>query len=222
MGKKTKIVGDGITAKKVTVYDGDDIAPALTKGFRQFNEAWADAANPFEFRIREAERWAQSVLYAAGRPEAAIVVESDNPVATVPGIPRHRTVVISPNTDAPERYAVDVLTHARIIRGQIERGQAAEAARTAVNLGVMIGEMNMKWAWEDHALHGQADRQRRREWGRRNEGRKRTADHEAWKAEAEKVRADAPAIADNRSEVARRVKRRLQLTEAVDTIKRRI
>jgi hypothetical protein len=127
MTKKTIKRGSGITARECLILDA--------KGMLQHLENWNKAAgkNNFEKRIATVEQWALSVLKVTG-------IEP--------------TGEESGGADTPENYAQRFLNYIRFIRAFIERGDTAQAARCAVNLGILLGESGIKFEHEKDALLG--------------------------------------------------------------------
>lgn len=127
MTKKTITRGDGITARDSVVLDA--------KGALEYLEHWSKVAgkNSFEGRVATVEQWSLAVLKKAG-------IE---PSGEENGI-----------EDTTENYAQRFINHIGFIRAFIERGDTAQAARFAVNLGILMGESGIKFAHEKDALLG--------------------------------------------------------------------
>lgn len=134
MSRKTVTTGSGITAREHESVDGADLIPALRLFFENWDRA-SKGKNDFDARIARIEQWALSVLKKAG-------IEPDG--------------IQSGTTDTRENYAQKFIRKIHSIRAFIKRGESAQAARYAVNLGVLMGEAEMKFKWESFALKGKA------------------------------------------------------------------
>lgn len=130
MTRRTIKRGSGITAKEYMQADGADLPVAMREFFANWKEVSKDR-DAFGARVVRAEEWARAVLAQAG-------IEGK----TVP--------------DSPKDYALRLLDEIAWIRAFIERGEAAEAARFAVNLGILMQEAAFKFQWEHSALVGAA------------------------------------------------------------------
>jgi hypothetical protein len=56
--------------------------------------------------------------------------------------------------DSEQVYAARILDLLRLVRGMVERGDAAEAARLTFELGSLAKEASIKFKWEKHAVRG--------------------------------------------------------------------
>ena len=131
MAKYKRAVGSGITKREVISYSGEDMAAAFEAFARQWNAARFEGGGSFGAVVLNAERVCRSIL------------------ATVAGRPPFEP-------DSPEGYARRILRLIEITKEEIARGDADEAARTAVDIGRLCTEAHIKGVWED-SLRGEAN-----------------------------------------------------------------
>lgn len=126
---RTRTIGSGITARDVAEIES-------ATDFRAIADRWnrrRAGTNDFEAVIADTEAWARAVLKRARRAPNGRERGTD---------------------DTPENYAQRFLVRIRFIRDFIERGDSAQAARFAVELGHQIGQAALKFEWEPAALKG--------------------------------------------------------------------
>ena len=129
MAKRRETVGTGITAREVTRYSGEDMAPAFAAFAGRWNAALAEGGGQFGGAVLDTERACQRVLAGAGAgPFAA---------------------------DSVEDYAKRILRMIDLTRAATARGDADKADRMAVDVGRLITEAKIKSSWERHALRGE-------------------------------------------------------------------
>lgn len=114
---------------------GDGITARELPTLEAAIESWGagNGMNDFDRRVRLVEGWASAVLQRAGISRGAM---------------RHTL------DDTVESIALRILRELDIIRISIASGDAAGAARGAVNLGVEMGAASVKFQWEKYALKG--------------------------------------------------------------------
>jgi len=128
-GKRKKLTGTGITAREVTTYSGEDMAPALAAFACRWNAAFTEGGGQFGAVVLEQERICASILADADSgpfPE-----------------------------DSIEDYAKRILRMIGLTKAAIARGNADEAARMGLVVGCLITEAKIKGSWERHALRGE-------------------------------------------------------------------
>jgi hypothetical protein len=126
MAKRRKTVGTGITAREVTTYSGEDMAPAFAAFASRWNTALAEGGGQFGAVVLEQERICASILADAGSgpfPE-----------------------------DSIEDYAKRILRQIHFTKSSIAQGDADSAARNALAVGRLITEAHVKGAWEKYAM----------------------------------------------------------------------
>ena len=129
MAKRRETVGTGITAREVTRYSGEDMAPAFAAFARRWNADLAEGGGQFGALVLELERICASILADAG---SGLFPE-----------------------DSIENYAKRILRMIDLTKAAIARGNADEAARMAVDVGRLVTEAKIKGSWERHALRGE-------------------------------------------------------------------
>ena len=162
MAKHKKVVGAGITKLKGKSYSGEDMAAAFDDFACQWNAALREGGGSFRARVQKWERVCRNILTEAG------------PVPF--------------DADDAKDYARRILRLIDMTMGHITRGDADEAARVAVDVGRLCAEAYMKEGWEKHALRGEANAARLKEFtGRANVKRQVDAQslHATWQAMAD-------------------------------------
>jgi hypothetical protein len=195
MAKYRKTVGAGITERRVTVVDGVDMAPAFGEFALNWNAARAEGGGDFGAEVLYVEQSCRRVQDGAG-----------------PG-PIER--------DSPEDYAERILFTIRQTKAFINRDEAERAARSALDLGKLITEANLKGRWEKPALFGATNLSALKTGGAaENLEKKRKAQrqHAKWQAEADQILAKNPHF--SKSRVAKILADRHG--ENFDTIRRKI
>jgi hypothetical protein len=132
MAKHKKSVGSGITERKVISYSGEDMYAAVKAFLHQWNAARSEGGGSFGAVVLNAERACRSILETEAGPPPF-------------------------GPDSPVGYAGRILRLIEITKGKIARGDADEAARTAVQIGRLCTEAYMKAVWEKHALRGESN-----------------------------------------------------------------
>jgi hypothetical protein len=195
MAKRRETVGTGITAREVTRYSGEDMAPAFAAFARRWNAALAEGGGQFGGAVLDTERACQRVLGGAGvGPFAAESVED---------------------------YAKRILRMIELTKAATARGEADEAARMALDVGRLTTEAKIKGLWEQHALRGEKNASNLRTVTRRaNKIRqeKATPRLETWQAMADQMWAANSHL--SKTDVATRIADKIGGNP--DTIRRKI
>ena len=121
-----KTVGTGITAREVTSYSGEDMAPAFDAFARNWNAARNEGGGDFGADVLYSERSCQRILEVFG-----------------PFKP-----------DSVQDYAKRILLAIRQTKNFIAAQDAEMAARCGRTVGRLIAEAQMKFRWEPDALRG--------------------------------------------------------------------
>src|SRR5262245_11525593 len=163
MAKRPRIIGGGITARRVVNFDGADMPPAFEAFARRWNAALAEGGGQFGAVIHEQEQACRHILDGAAPPFKA---------------------------DSIEWWARRILRAIEATRSHIARGDADDAARAAVEVGALITEVSIKDVWEAHALRGQRNAARlNAAAARRNRKRQNAAAqrYELWRSMANRM-----------------------------------
>lgn len=130
----------GMTAQEMTYPD----TPEERKAARiAATEAWRVAGNGFEIEVAEIEAWARGQLAAFGFKDLAAFRQKDPPLGDSLG-------------DRTRDYAAQVLRLIGVVRAEIARGDAAGAARFALDVGMLFDRIQATLSWEKFALRGKA------------------------------------------------------------------
>lgn len=195
MTKHKKIIGTGITKREVISYSGEDMCAGFGAFANQWNAARSEGGGSFGAVVLSAERACRSILTVAGPPPFG--------------------------ADSAEDYARRILHLIEVAKTHITRGDADEAARTAVDIGRLCTEAHIKQVWEKHALRGEKNASRlKAAAARANEekrDRARSCDAEQ-QAMADAMRAANPYL--SAAEVGRRLANKVGGNP--DTIRRKI
>lgn len=133
MAKVRVTHGDGITAREVDLFHPGTAETELDESL----DAWTKAGeNNFERRVSNAKRWAASVLKAAG-------IDPDEDGLTEDG-----------TADTENNFARRIYREIQIARACIGSKDAVEAARSGIELGILIASAEVKFSFEKAALRG--------------------------------------------------------------------
>lgn len=147
MPSRTKTRGSGITEKKVTVYE----MPLTDEEMEQLKvdmKEWSSREYSFEGLYgKRAEAWAREILEAADL-DPGKQMERFHTLEYLQRLTRERKDSIEID------YAARLLDALRLVRACVERGDIEDVARLAVEFGLLLQEMAMKFKWERDALSG--------------------------------------------------------------------
>jgi hypothetical protein len=164
MAKQRKTIGSGITAREVTVCDGEDGKAALIKHVKRWAAEREKAGGAFGAACLHMIKQCHEVIANAG----------DKPY----------------DADSDADFARRIIDSYNIAQDLIRHGDADGAARFALDVGVLATQAKMKQDWERHALRGKKNFLTLREAARAgNEGRAFNAKHhhEGWQAWADEI-----------------------------------
>lgn len=139
-----QIKGVGMTAKEMIYFDTREEEKAH---WRAAAAAWDAAGNSFEIEIAAIEQWAREQLAELGFKNRAAFIERKEPLGD--SLP-----------DRAGSYAARVLKYISVVRKAIVDGNAQEAARFGVCIGMAFKEILNAMEWEKPALQGNADNER--------------------------------------------------------------
>jgi len=129
MAKREEIVGTGITKRTVTHYDGADGDAMLTPMREAWGKALAEGGGVFGARTLNVIEQARAILDRSGPGPHAV--------------------------DSLADFAGRIVLQHEHVKAFIEQGDADAAARSAYEMGVLVGKASLKFPYEADALHGQ-------------------------------------------------------------------
>jgi len=126
-------VGSGITEYEITRFDTPrENDEALKNAIRDLSAKWDQAGNAFELIISTDEQWAQAI--AAGTVQTLKKADASAEI---------------------KRLAERMLRYINLARTDIQKGNAADAARWARMAGYISAQIDIKLEWEEKALSGE-------------------------------------------------------------------
>jgi hypothetical protein len=209
MAKQRKTIGTGITARQAVTYDGDDMVPAITEFFSQWNANREKAGGDYGAVLLHIIEQCHQIIANSG--------------ASHPDSPADFTEPTIHETDSPADFAERIIHRDKIVKGMIARGNADAAARFAFEVGVLAAQAKMKLDWEKHALRGKKNLkaiQDSSSKANQQYHQAREKEHQRWNVEAAPIWKRFPKR--SKENVAGTVKRQLCLTEETDTIARKL
>lgn len=155
---KSRTIGTGITKEEITEFMEPLTPEEKSEWLRLSRESWEGTHEGLY--LKSLEVWAREVLKKAG---LAIPEDSLRSLAKLPVKNREWIDPVRENKgptterDCREGYAIRFLTLVIRIRHLLKRnrrGDAEEATRLGIELGMLITECRMKFVWEQPALSG--------------------------------------------------------------------
>jgi hypothetical protein len=195
--------GTGITARDVEYADNPD---EVKRAIKSWAQRWQDERPDFESCMgRENEAIARAVLEDHGiDPDQRGTGMNDA------GYGEH----------SPPWYASQILTFLSAARKFADNGDVGQSMRYAYKVGALASEANIKFEWESYALESKTRIDRLHE----ARDHHNTTLHEQSKAHWQEYRqeaADLYAQHGSKKRAAELLKRRHDLRESVDTIRKR-
>jgi hypothetical protein len=175
-----------------------------------------------EYNLNEATRAEiDGVLQRAASRRKFGTILSELAREFVPLLSKRPDALLEHGTE--EHYAVRIWALMASTRHAINSNKANEAARWAYELGQVVREYDLKYQFERAALTGEKILKARDETRERT-NRERRSDaerrHAKWQVLADAIRQSAPDLKD--SEIARRIIRRLGISDSHRTVRRAI
>ena len=162
MSIKSRTIGTGITREKITQFV-EPLTPQEKREWLQLSRELSREETYEGLYLKPLEAWARKVLEEAGLARSE---DSQVSLMKLPFTDREGTIPAGENQhpiterDSHEGYAIRFLRFVVGIRYLLKRnrrGDAEEAARLGIELGMLITESRMQFSWEQPAI---SDRRR--------------------------------------------------------------